>query len=353
MKKSKTTLLVIGDIKDWDSFLKLHRQRSLLKQYGIEYKHCEYDPLLSGDLPDIHTERLIIYLFFPFEFWDRYIEPKKYNGLYGNREFYRKIVAFWKRIDTILRRRYAKKKFTFINQPKNIPLERDKKATKDTLAHAGIPVPHTYRVKNAHAMAGLLEKGKKFFIKPRFGSMGKGITYVEKGKWYTNFGFKENTIRNRYSDYGWKFRKITGNMKFLKSLLKEDVMVEDAVPRWLIRGKHFDVRCLLFFGKIMYIYPRSNTIDRITTNVSQGARSEKMKFLKDVDPVLLRRTERIAVKAARILNLNYAGVDLILDPVKHEAIVIEINGFPGFPKVRTYNLGKYILHKIGEKYGNT
>jgi hypothetical protein len=45
--------------------------------------------------------------------------------------------------------------------------------------------------------------------------MGKGITYLSPLNWQTNFIFKDNRIISRRSDYGWRFRDITGNNAFL------------------------------------------------------------------------------------------------------------------------------------------
>jgi glutathione synthase/RimK-type ligase-like ATP-grasp enzyme len=47
------------------------------------------------------------------------------------------------------------------------------------------------------------------------------------------------------------------------------------------------------------------------------------------------------------MGLNFAGVDILLDPDKQEPVVIELNAFPGFPKVRTFNLAKYLIREIG------
>ena len=72
------------------------------------------------------------------------------------------------------------------------------------------------------------------------------------------------------------------NRAFLKELLKEDVVVEEAIPCWLIGSTHFDLRLLVSFDKVLYMYPRCNTASNVTTNISQGATSKTMAFLKGV-----------------------------------------------------------------------
>jgi len=344
------TLLAIGDKKDWDSYLKFYRQRSLLKKYQFDLVTTDYDSILNDEFPSITTNTVVIFLFFPFVYWDRHIEPRRYAGVYGNREFYSKLKTFWKTVDRKLRNHFYKdKKVFFVNAPKNLFIERDKKATKQVLSKAHIGTPRSYTATDVSKILELLDKGRKLFIKVRYGSMGKGITYLEKGKWHTNFGFRRNRILNRHSDYGWKFREVTGNKTFLKQLLKEDVVIEEAVPRWLIRGKQFDLRCLLFFGKILYMYPRSNTVEGITTSVSQRASSEPMAFLKGIRKGVIRKAETTAIMATKALGLNFAGVDILLDQDKQNAVVIELNAFPGFPKVTTFNLARYLIREIGER----
>lgn len=343
------TLLAIGDASDWDSYLKFCRQRRLLKKYNCAFATTDYDSILNGDCPPIASETIVIFPFFPFVYWDRHIEPKGYPGVYGNRRFYAELKKFWKRVGGKLDQGYKGKTIHFVNSPANIPAERDKKLTKQILTRAGIHTPRSYRPAGVPSILRLLRQGKKLFIKVRYGSMGKGITYLEQGRWRTNFGFRAGRITNRHSDYGWKFRDVTDNTAFLKQLLTEDVIVEEAIPRWLIGEAHFDLRLHIFFDKILYMYPRCNTAGSVTTNVSQGATSKTMTFLKGISRNLIAKAERTGIRATRSLGLNFAGVDILLDPRTREPVVIEINAFPGFPKMRTFNLGRYLIDKIGER----
>ncbi len=343
------TLLAIGDTGDWDSYLKFHRQRRLLKKYNFAFATTDYDSVLNGNCPPIASETIVIFLFFPFVYWDREIEPKTYSGLYGNKRFYSQLKRFWTIVAKRIEEHYKGRKIHFVNSPEHIPTERDKKLTKQILAGAGIHTPRPYRISDVPSILRLLRRGKKLYIKVRYGSMGKGITYLEQGKWHTNFGFRSGRIVNRHSDYGWKFRDVTGNRTFLRQLLKEDVIAEEAIPRWLIGNVHFDLRLLVFFGKVLYMYPRCNDDSKVTTNVSQGASSKSMAFLKGISGNLTAKAERTGIKAARSLGLNFAGVDIMLHPEKHEPVVIEVNAFPGFPKVRTFNLARYLIAEIGKK----
>lgn len=176
--------------------------------------------------------------------------------------------------------------------------------------------------------------------------MGKGITYIEKDRWITNFGFREGRILSRKSDYGWKFREVTGNKAFLKRLLRQDLIIEDAIEPLLSKGRKYDLRIYVCFGKVLYIYPRSTDPRNITTNISQGATGEKQDFLHGIPEKTLERAKKYALKAVRTMNLNFAGVD-IMPLIDHGNVtVIEVNTFPGFPRVRAFDLSKHLMKAI-------
>ena len=64
---------------------------------------------------------------------------------------------------------------------------------------------------------------------------------------------------------------------------------------------------------------------------------------------MLRKAENNARGAMKALGLNYAGVDIIFDANEKDIIVIEINTFPGFPKMKRFNLPRQIIKEIGKR----
>ncbi len=346
------TILIIGDEKDFDSFQKFLSQRRLFRKHGFHFKTVDYQAVLEGKLPEVKTKKLIVYLFFPFNYWDKHIETKKSKEIYGNLNYFVKFRKFWKKIDKILKSFYKDKKIYFINRPDNVYVERDKERTNRILAKANIPVPKHYSTRDYRKILEVVDAGRKLFIKVRYGSMGKGITYLEKNYWLTNFKSKNSYIISKKSDYGWKFKEITGNKKFLRELLKQDVVIEEAVNSFLLKGRKFDLRVYIAFGKVLYIYPRSNEYNKIITNISQGARGEDAHFLNSLPHRLLEKTEKNALRTVKMMGLNFAGVDIMPDS-DYSAVVIEVNAFPGFPSMtdrkRRFNLSKYIIAEIARK----
>jgi len=106
----------------------------------------------------------------------------------------------------------------------------------------------------------------------------------------------------------------------------------------------------VFKNKVLYIYGRSNDAEAVTTNISQGAKGEKTSFVNLLPKKQLEVAKKAAIKSIRALGLNFGGVDIMLCADKKNAMFIEVNTFPGFPRVKRYNLAKYLIKEIIEDY---
>ena len=339
------TVLTVGDRADYDSFKKFHKEKNLILESGFEYVTTSYKKLLTKGAPRIETEKVIIFLFFPFYYWNKNIEHKNYKGIYGSKAFYRKFIHFWGKVDSTIRKSLRGKSVFFANPPQLCGLYRDKLKVLKKFSQAGIPTPRSYRISRTSQIENLLGKGQSFFLKPRYGSMGKGITFLGLSNWKTNFVFKNNKIISRKSDRGWKFRDITGNRKFLSKLIKKDILIEQAINSMLFKNMKIDMRIYTFFNKVLYVYPRRNKVSRITTNISQGAKGDSS-ILKKIPKHLVRKAKKIAENAPKALGLNLAGMDVMVDRNLKDLYVVDVNLFPGFPKRRTFKLARYVIEEL-------
>ncbi len=337
------SLICIGDKADFDSFKKFHRERKRFRNSRIDYRAISYKDLLDGGIPKIKTKKALFFLFFPCDYWNKNIEGRSYKGIYGNRTFHKKFVRFFKRVDSSIRKNFPKNRIYFINPPLLSSKYRDKIDVKKLLLDNNLSTPPLVRIKRPEDIYRYLSRGISIFIKVRYGSMGKGITLISPLGWKTNFTFRDRRILCRKSDYGWRFRDVTGKKAFLRKLLRSDVYAEEAVDPLLLKGKKFDLRLYCFFGKVVFIYPRSNLPENIITNISQEGEGEYPAFLRPLPKSLIKRVKDLALKATKILGLNFAGVDLIVDRRLNSLYIIDVNVFPGFPNKRIFNLAKHLI----------
>lgn len=344
-KKRDITILSFGDERDYDEYKKFNEEKPSFIKRGFDYATASYKDVLRGKLPKVKTKKLIIFLFFPFDYWDKKIEHKHYRGIYANRTFHKKFMHFWSEIDETIKKVFADKKILMINKPLSAGQCRDKLLIKRRLYQAGIPNPRLYQITRIGDIYNLLAKGNALFLKVRYGSMGKGITYLSSLIWETNFDFNDGKIISRRSDYGWTFKDITGNSAFLGHLIKKDIVVEKAIDSLILKRKRVDLRVYTFGKKVIYVYPRTNYPEKVTTNISQGARGDPH-ILKSIPKQLITKAKSAALKATRALNLDLAGTDVVLDRNHKDVYIVDVNAFPGFPRRRTFNLSKTIVKEL-------
>ncbi len=343
--KKKGTILAIGDAVDFDSFRKFDKEKKFALSQGFDYLAVDYRKIFKIKQLDIRTQKVIVMAFFPFKYWNKHIECKNYRGMYGSLLFLRKFTKFCEKLTNRVEKLLPGKKIKFINDPRLTATYRDKITVMEKLRKAGVLVPARVKTKSVKTIKRLLAKGKKIYIKPRCGSMGKGISRLEHGKWQTNFTIRKNKVVKRYSDYGWKYRDVTGNVKVLRGLLAGDVIMEEAVSPFNVGKNKIDLRVYACFGKILYIYPRKNAADAVTTNISQGGKGSPALLSKIPDKVIDKVARQVR-KTMRVLDLDFAGIDVIVDKDLKNTYVIDVNMFPGFPKRRTHNLACGIIQEL-------
>jgi len=343
--KKDITILAVGDNSDYDTFKKFNKEKRIFAGYGFDYVAIDYQRLLEGKAPQINTDKIIVFLFFPFYYWNKYIEHKNYKGVYGNHNFQRKFLRFWDNFEKKTKRYFADKEILFINEPRLCAEYRDKFRISRRLDKFKIPQSRIYKITSIKEIKNKLAKGHQLFLKPRYGSMGKGITFLSQFDWRTNFIYKDNRIISKRSDHGWKFKDVTGQNDFLRQLLKKDILIQEAVESPIYKGNKIDIRVYTFFNKVLYIYPRRNKADRVTTNISQGGQGDPglLKFL----PVsLIKKVKREAIKVSSRLGITLAGIDIIPEHNCKDLHVIDVNLFSGFPKRRRFNITQSMAKEL-------
>ncbi len=182
-----------------------------------------------------------------------------------------------------------------VNPPTTIERTVDKYYTSTLLEDAGLPTPRTIVTERfATAMEAFHELGGDVVVKPLFGSEGRGMVRVtDRDTAYRVFRALE---LGRYVYY-----------------LQEFISHADR-----------DIRAFVIGGEVVAAMVR-----RVKepgplswkTNVAQGARGEAWEPDREV--------RQMALTACRVLNADYAGVD-ILPGEDGRYYVTEVNGIPGW-----------------------
>jgi len=349
----RKTVLVIGDLMMSQDKFEPSLNRFITYKHRLNSRNVgviliTYDDLMAGRLPNVSTKRVDVMLFFPYAHWNEEIECfDKDARIYGDLSFGKGFRSYFLKVDRALKRKYKANTLRYVNPPLSCIIDRDKKETHDLLKDAGVNTPAIHSVKSVSDIERIVAGGKSLYIKPRFGAMGKGITYINSKGCFTNFLFKDGKILNRPDDYNWKAAKvpISKQKAFLPILIKRGFIFQEAIYTPVVDGRKFDMRIYVIYGNVPYLYAKSTESKNFITNWSQGGRIEKGNFLKRaLGSKNKKRAIAMAIKSARILNLNYAGVDVIFDEASNKLHVLEIQSFPGYE--RGFKLMKFLANLI-------
>ncbi len=176
------------------------------------------------------------------------------------------------------------------NPPRAIELSVDKGMTSVLLARAGIPTPPAWVTPNSDEAIAIaskeLECGHLIVSKPLFGSQGEGVEL-------------HATLDSL------RLLQPRGGVYYLQRYVGQ-------TPAW-------DFRVFVIAGRAVAGMIRRGIDWR--TNVAQGGRPEPL----TLDNALIR----LAQDSARVLQLDYAGVDILQDK-QGRLWVIEVNGIPAW-----------------------
>ena len=192
-----------------------------------------------------------------------------------------------------------------VNSASAIERTVDKYCTSFMFEDAGIPTPRTLVTEDFNTALVACQDMGDVVLKPVFGSEGKGMVRVNDEE--TAYRVLRAWEQNRYIYY-----------------------IQEYVP-------HFqeDIRAFVVKDSVIASMLRRGTGWK--TNFSKGA---------EVKPIKLNgEMERLALEAARLFKLDYAGVDLMRTE-DGRTLVVEINSIPGWrglQKTTTQNIADKII----------
>ncbi|MCD6120049.1 RimK family alpha-L-glutamate ligase [bacterium] len=185
------------------------------------------------------------------------------------------------------------------------------------LESAGIPIPETRLVRSGQNLnRAILELGgPPVVLKYLRGTQGIGVIWCE------SFDAAAS---------------ITESL----NLIQYDVMLQ----RHYRGAKELDLRVLVLGGKAIAAVNRVSGGSDFRSNFHRGGKLYKYDLSDDI--------AGLAVKAASVLGLNFAGVDIILGD--EGPIVLEVNlspGFEGMDKAHGCDIARHVLEWAKDKIG--
>lgn len=191
-----------------------------------------------------------------------------------------------------------------------ITRSRDKLRAHQLLARKNIAMPITGYAHSANATEDLIKfvGGAPLIVKVLSGTQGKGVLLAETNKAAESL---INAFLNLQADF----------------LVQEFIKEADGA----------DIRCFVIGDKVFAAMKRQSAEGDFRSNLHIGGKAESVK---------LRPEERArAVKAAKSLRLNVAGVDIVRS--SHGPLVLEVNSSPGLEGIEK-GTGKDIAGAIIE-----
>jgi ribosomal protein S6--L-glutamate ligase len=179
-----------------------------------------------------------------------------------------------------------------VNDAASIEKSRDKLRSLQILASASVGMPVTSFAHSTQDIDGILEivGGHPVVVKLLEGTQGLGVVLAETKK------AAESVIT--------AFRQLDAN-----------ILVQEFVKE----AGGADIRALVVGGRVVASMKRQGAPGEFRSNLHRGGTAEEIR---------LSRSERAtAVKAARVMGLNCAGVDLL--PSDRGPLVLEVNSSPG------------------------
>jgi ribosomal protein S6--L-glutamate ligase len=173
---------------------------------------------------------------------------------------------------------------------------RDKLRSMQLLAKAGVGIPKTVFSRNSTDIDALIEKlgGTPVIIKLAKGTHGNGVVLAESKK------AAKSVLQALYlSDED-------GTNILLQEFIKESAGT--------------DIRAFVVGGRVVASMKRQSLDDDFRSNLHKGGEGTVIKLTDE--------ERKMAVKAAKAMGLNVAGVDLMRS--ERGPLILEVNASPGF-----------------------
>lgn len=178
----------------------------------------------------------------------------------------------------------------------SIARSRDKLRSMQLLAKAGVDIPKTVFSRNSVDIDGLIEKigGTPVIIKLARGTHGNGVVLAETKK-------AAKSVLQAF---------------YLQNEDGTNILVQEFVEE----SAGTDIRAFVVGGRVVASMKRQSLDDDFRSNLHKGGEGTAVKLTDE--------ERKMAIKAAKAMGLNIAGVDMMRSD--RGPLVLEVNASPGF-----------------------
>ena len=173
---------------------------------------------------------------------------------------------------------------------------RDKLRSMQLLAKSGVGIPKTVFSRNSTDIDDLIEKlgGTPVIIKLARGTHGNGVVLAESKK------AAKSVLQAFY--------------------LSNDEGTNIMLQEYIEESAGTDIRAFVVGGRVVASMKRQSLDDDFRSNLHKGGEGTSIKLTEE--------ERKMAVKAARAMGLNIAGVDMMRS--ERGPLILEVNASPGF-----------------------
>ena len=207
-----------------------------------------------------------------------------------------RIASYMTRYGTAIVRQLEMQGVYTVSSSIAITRSRDKLRSLQLLAKAGVGIPKTVFSRNSTDIDSLIEKlgGTPVIIKLARGTHGNGVVLAESKK------AAKSVLQALY------LTNEDGTNLLLQEFIKESAGT--------------DIRAFVVGGRVVASMKRQSLDDDFRSNLHKGGEGKTVKLTEE--------ERKMAIKAARAMGLNIAGVDLMRS--ERGPLILEVNASPGF-----------------------
>ena len=217
----------------------------------------------------------------------------------------------------------------FLNTPHALLRALDKKETKQVLMDRGLKVtPMLPSPRSFDELRELLTGcGRGCFLKPRYGSGAGGVMAIRyqpnRNKWvvYTTLQQVDGVIHNTKRIHRLSTEKEM--IPLAEAVMQTEAILEEWIPKEQLQGENYDLRVVCRESEIDYIVVRCSKGS--ITNLHLNNKAHWWNELS-LPEVVRQQIYFQCQEAVQSLDLQYAGVDVLIERGTDIPYIIEVNG---------------------------